>query len=267
MTGRRAIVGLCMLCALMVSAIAAQGASAAEETAVTCKEPVAGDTVVGSGTFAKEHCTAADKAAGGKFQHVEIAENTETELSGTNTKTGTESEATFLHSVQSGVEEELKATEVTGTGTMVNKKNAKGEMIAHGEGVITYKGVTVVKPAGKGCTVAGGEVKTNTLTATTEGAAAQTLTFSPGAGAEGVFAKFTIEGCSVGVLNGLYEVKGSVASTKIDGATTTFERTPTTNQTTLKVRGQNAGLAGLLTIKGRDKNIVGDTFRPLALTP
>ena len=52
-------VGLCALYALSISAIAAQGASAAGTTAYTCVPGVVTD---GTG-FSKEHCKVADKVA------------------------------------------------------------------------------------------------------------------------------------------------------------------------------------------------------------
>lgn len=261
MTGRRAIVGLCMLCALMISAFAAQSASALGTTAVTCKVPVAGDTIVGTDTYFREHCTAEDKVIGGSFRHVKIEKG---ELSGTNNTTGT-AEPVFLHSVQAGVFEEIEATTVTGTGSFSNKteKNAKGEeeMVAHGTGFLIYTGLTVVKPAGKGCKIKGTEIKTKELTATTK-EQGMGLRFFPASGE--VFATFEIEGCSVAALNGLYEVKGSIGSSSIDGATILTDENQTTEQNTLKVRGQKAGLKGHLTLKARTGPT--DTFKPLTAT-
>jgi hypothetical protein len=254
-----------MLCALLVSAIAAQDAAAASTTAYTCKVPGVGDSVMGTNKFEREHCAHGDiNQQTGTYRHVDFGSTT-TELTVSNTKTGTETEASFLHSVQSGIEEELKATGVHGTGSLMNKTTGGGEMYVHAEGVLTFTGVSVIKPAGKGCAVAGGEVVTNQLTATTEGLT-EAVKISPAPEAGGVFATFTIEGCSLGALNGVYEVKGSVTSSSIDGATIKFERTPTTSLGTLKVRGQNAGLAGLLTPKGRDPLIVGDSYKPLSPT-
>ncbi len=237
MTARKVIVGLCMLCALLVSAVAAQGASAAGTTAYTCKAG-AGE---GPNKFSEDHCKTVDNATG-TFGHFKIEKGTKTAITGSSGGT-----SVFLHSVQSGVEEELEATGVSGSGFMENKETAGGEMYAHGTGVITYTGVSVVKPSGKGCKVKGENVVTNELTATTEGSSTS-LKFTPASGE--VFASFEIEGCSTTVLNGLYEVKGSVTSSSISGATTNFDRTATTNLNTLKVRGQKAGLAGTLTIKG-----------------
>jgi hypothetical protein len=90
----------------------------------------------------------------------------------TNETTGLSIEPFFLHSVQSGVEQELKATAVSAVGVVENKEES-GEMFIHGKAVTTYTGVTVVKPAGKGCSVKGEKIVTKELTATTKGQGTQ----------------------------------------------------------------------------------------------
>jgi hypothetical protein len=265
MTGRRAIVGLCMLCALLVSAVAAQGAIAATgTTAFTCKKPEGTDKPVGE-KFSKEHCKEADTSPTGEYRHVEIPNDKTTELTGSNEETSGTTRPTKLHSVISGIEVELESPTVTGTGWMTNAFDAVAEEhYAHGEGTIEYKEVVVKKPAGKGCKVKTGVVKTNKLKATTKGAA-MGLKFEPAEG--GVFATFEVEGCgeseALKALNGVYEVKGSVIGTP-DGATTVFERNPTTAQTTLKLRGQNAGIDGSLTLKARASS--SESYKPLSAT-
>jgi hypothetical protein len=66
MNGRRAILDLCMLCALLVSAFAAQSASAAGTTGFTCK---AGAAEAG---FSDAHCLTPAVGAAVKFTHVAI---------------------------------------------------------------------------------------------------------------------------------------------------------------------------------------------------
>jgi hypothetical protein len=56
-----------------------------------------------------------------------------------------------------------------------------------------------------------------------------------------------VEGCSIGALNHAYTVTGSVKG-QTNGATTTFTRTGTTEQGTLFMFGQKAGIEGTLTI-------------------
>ena len=153
---------------------------------------------------------------------------------------------TLLHSVISGVEVELKSNSLTGTGSATSMVEGS-EHTSNGTGVISYKEVTVVKPSGKGCEVVGKEVNTKELKATTAGVG-MTLKFEPVTG--GVFASFEVKGCTVTSLNGVYEVTGSVAGVPSEGTNkTVFERTPTTEQKTLKLRGQNAGIAGTLELE------------------
>jgi hypothetical protein len=228
----KAILGLCFAVAMLVCAIAAQGASAQE--AYTCASGG------GKKDFTNNHCTNASKVAEntGSFGHVAFA--------GSTAITGTGG-VTKLKSVSSGVELELQSTELTGTGTMENKEGN-----ASGTGVITYKTVTVAKPAGLGCKVKGGEVVTAELAASTKGLTNELL-FTPKSGATGSFATFTVEGCSIGALNHAYTAKGSVKG-QTDGATTKFTHSNTTAQGTLTLQGQLAGIEGELTIHGPNGN-------------
>jgi hypothetical protein len=208
MTGRRAIVGLCMLCALLVSAFAAQSASAV--TKGTTGTAPAGTGYTGKIT-----------GSGGE---------------------------TLLHSVISGIEVELKSTELGGTGEVESMLAGTGEHTSNGTGTIEYKGVTVVKPSGKGCAVKTGQVITEKLKASTA-SQGMGLKFEPNGATP--FAKFEVEGCGTSealkALNGVYEVTGSVIGTPTEGTNeTVFERVPTTEQGTLKLRGQKAGIKGVL---------------------
>ena len=87
MTGRRAVIGLCMLCALLVSALAAQGASAAGLTAFTCKKGT-GDT---GAQFTKEHCKPSESGSG-EYGHFKITENEVTHATLSNEKTDEKTE-------------------------------------------------------------------------------------------------------------------------------------------------------------------------------
>ena len=78
MIGRRAVVGLALLCALAFSAIAASSALAVEETtAYTCVET--------PGDFSDAHCKSGPP---GKFSHVEITPETTTEIEFSNKELG-----------------------------------------------------------------------------------------------------------------------------------------------------------------------------------
>lgn len=242
MSGRRVIIGICMLCALLVSAFAAQTASA--KTAYTCVEQIEAKF-----DFGDKHCKATTVPPhSGQYAHVAITQKTK--ITGDNILTGTERQNTKLKSVQAGVTLELQSTVLEGTGEMENKEEG-GEMVAHGTGTIEYKNVTVTAPAGKGCVVKSGEVKTNKLTATTKGAGENGLKFTPAEGE--VFAEFTVEGCSIAALNHVYTAKGSVIGT-IEGTTTKFTHEATTTQNTLSLSGQKAGIDGSLTIHGENGN-------------
>ncbi len=257
MTGRRAIVGLCMLCALVFSAFAAQSAAAATNgtTAFTCAKASEIPGKVGTKGFKDAECKIATENKTGElsnvqFEHIEFA--TATKITG---KGG----LTKLHSVISGVEVELQSTSLTGTGTMENMLKAaeplKGEHTANGTGIIKYAGVTVTKPAGKGCVVTGGAVETKELKATTS-EQAMGLKFEPASGT--LFAEFNVTGCTIAALNGKYEVKGSVVGEPV-GTGTVTTAAGTTAQGTLTLRGQKAGIDGTL-------NILGESGTPLAAT-
>jgi hypothetical protein len=255
MTGRRAIIGLCMSCALLVSAVAASGAQAAA-TAYTCSSTAAVKD------FAGAHCAA--NGAGSAFGH-EAFGNVETTLSG---GPGTEfSGVQRLRATINGINTEL-VTEggVSGSGTLTTNN---GTEVA-GTGTITYTNVTVAAPAGKGCKVytdnggskgEEGVVHTNNLAASTTSPGE--LKFTPGAGAGGVFATFIIDGCTgseaLEGLNKTYEVTGSLIGTP-KGGETVATHTSVTTQNTLKLNGSiKAGLNGSLTIKGANGNALALT--------
>lgn len=253
----KAAVGVCVLCAFALSAVVAQSAAGAIKgtTGFTCKEK----KEAGGAGFSDAHCKTA-VGTGAKFEHVGIPEGVTTEGRVTNTLTGGATEPAFLHSVQSGVELELKATETVGEALGSNKVNAEGEHFAEGTGKTTYSGVTVVKPAGKGCVVKGGEIVTKELRGTSLG---QGMEGKLTPASEETFATFTIEGCTIAALNGVYEVKGSINCSG-QGSTVICDRTATTAQKTLKLRGQTAGVSVTTTATGRKNST--EPFTPLGVT-
>ncbi len=273
MTGRRAIIGLCMLCALVFSAFAAQGAAAASNgtTAFTCKKVT---PAVGTAGFSKEHCRPEDAvSSNANYEHVSFAPETTTKLTGNNKTTEGATSVAKLHSIQAGINEELQATTVSGEGWMTNAIDPTGEHYAHGEGVITYSGVTVTKPLKK-CKVyehlggekmgAEGVVKTNQLKATTTGQGDR-VKFEPAAGAGAAFAIFWVTECEIAALNGTYEVKGSLTA-PTNGATIEATGADVTSQGTLTVRGQKAGLEGTLTLIAKDETAGDPAYTPLSVT-
>lgn len=262
MIGRRAVIGLCMLCALAFSAFAAAGASAATSgtTAVTCAK--LSTPATGPAGFSDAHCkTGVAESVAAAYAHKAIT--TETKITLTNAGTGAETktaEPTKLHGVSAGLELELEATEVTGTGTM--KNSLTGEVHkASGSGKIVYSGVTVLKPAGRSCVVKGGKVETVELAAETVESG---LKFAPKTGE--TFATFTVESCTKPELNKAYNVTGSIIGTP-EGATTVFTRAGTTEQGTLLLGGQKAGIAGKVTIKGESGDGLALTKAPFTVRP
>ena len=247
MTARRAIIGLCAICALLISAVAAQGASAAGTTAYTCK--------AGSGTFGVD-CAAGTTGTSG---HVAIAAGTKTELSGSGT-------TTLLQTTIAGAAIKLTSVSVSpGAGeNWMENAEVGGEMNAHGEGSLTYNEVTVNLP---NCTVVGlgtgggaGMITTKRLVASTAGVG-DALKFSPASGT--VFAEFELTGASCSV-NGLkVTVTGNVTGTP-NGAFVEFTHAATTTQNTLKANGSKAGIEGKLTLTARANST--EAFTPLSVT-
>lgn len=249
MTRPTATLGLCLLCALVFSAFAVQSASAAEAgtTAFTCKETGPG------GTFTKAHCKAAD-AGSGNFSHVAFKDNTPTALTISNETTGGSSEITKLQTIQSGVNVTFDSETVSGTGTLENKITAEGKHYTVFFFVLSFVAIRVT-PEELKCKIKGGQITTNELIASseglTEGAGKKMhLKLKPATGE--VIAKYELEGCTQAALNGVYEMKGSITTGEIDGATIPFSFEPMTGEKTLKVRGQASALQGSLTIKGKD---------------
>jgi hypothetical protein len=267
MNGRRAVVGLCMLCALLVSAFAAQSASASKgTTAFTCTESAEVKNRFGA------HCLEAGTPK--NFGHVAIAQDTTTPIEGTAENTGTNTvgaKPTKLKMTIAGVATELEATALHGEGWMENKVHAepKGEhyAIAHGDS-ITYTKVKVVKPAELGCKVytsnedttkgEEGVVHTTPLKGTTTGEQRETPEPKHNVKIEpttegGAFAHFVIAYCKAPVeaLNGPYTVSGSVTC-GVNGATIDCVHNTITTANTLKVNGSiKAGIEGSLTLKNK----------------
>lgn len=262
---RKTVTGLVLVCGVALSALTGQSANAATgTTAFTC--------VSGGTGFADAHCK---EAGGGSYGHVGIGETTSTEVSGSNGTTGKATQPLRLRGVLSGVEVELQATGVIISGWLENRKDFfTGEHFVEGEGgalAPEFTGVTVVKPAGKGCEVrkdAGGVpgiagfVEGNNVRATTQGRG-DTVIFKPAT--EGVpLATFFLQGCSIKALNLTFPISGSVIGIP-NGATVNFTHAETTTQGTLKLGGQKAGIEGSITLKGRSP-FFGGEFTPLSAT-
>ena len=265
MHGRRVAVRLGMLCALLVSAFAAQGALGATKgtTAFTCKETGAG------GGFTKAHCKTADTGSG-NFSHVAIPPSTTTEVTASNESTGgefTSSQLMFAFGdTMTGV-----ATTVTGSGVLTNTVDpSTGEHYIQGEGSLTYSGISEIE---KGCQAytdtAGkekgekGVVHTSNLVFTTKGQG-DFIKISPKEGT--VFATAILSGCPLEALNGTYQWVGSIKC-PIDGATILCDKDEILAAKTMRVNsatGPVAGLFGHYTLKARANG--GDTYKALSAT-
>jgi hypothetical protein len=257
MTRAKAVVGVCVVCALAMSAIGVQGASAVIKgtTGFTCKEK----KEPGGAGFSNADCTTA-VGSGAKFEHVAIPENVKTEGRTTNANLAGEHPSGKLLGAIAGVVVELQATEMVGEATGMNTKNAEGEHYAEGVGKTTFSGITVTKPAGKGCKVPGGKFTTKEVRGT-----------SLGQGMEGklepvegtIFMEVPIEGCSNPSLNNTFPVTGSIKCPG-EGAIVTCTHAATTALGTLKFAGNKAGIEATTTATGRANS--SEPFTPLAVT-
>lgn len=250
----RAVVGACVLCALALGIVAVQSAAAATKgtTGFTCKEK----KEPGGAGFSDAHCTSA-VGTGAKYEHVAIAEGVKTE----GRVTGGMAR---LHSVISGVNVELQATETVGEASGETKVSAGGEHFIEGTGKTTYFGVSVVKPAEKACAVEGEKVVTKELRGSSKETGMEGK-LEPAAGE--TFAEFNIKGCTgskaLEALNGVYAVSGSIRCSG-EGSTVTCTAAAVTGQGTLKLRGQIAGVDVSTTATGRKNST--EPWTPLAVT-
>jgi hypothetical protein len=251
-----------MLCVFVFGALEAQGASAANTTAYICEDNI--DVLKGA------HCL--KTGSGSPHGHLGFSESAgNTEVTGTNANTASETTAarpSILKETIAGTELELSATTVSATGTLINRESG-GEFWTEESGTITYSGVTVSKPAGKGCKVFTDVTATKTkgtegvidanVKATTKGQE-DFVKFEPAAGT--AFATFFVE-CTTKVeaLEGTWEITGSVKC-PTSGATVICSHTETTTQNTLKGKGSKAGLDAAVTRRrAPDGKPVSDTTK------
>ncbi len=261
MTRRRTTVGLCLLCALALSAFAAQGAAASKgTTAFTCKK-----TEKGGAGFKAAHCKPGDAVgSSAAFEHVAVAEGTTTEISGTNKNTGSNTEQTTvvkMRNTQTGVDYEIQAGKVSGVGSVTNAKDPEtGEHYVHGTFVVTFEEVVVTKPSG--CKVEGGSIVSKEMKATSKGQG-DFLKFEPATGT--ALTSYNLTGCSSEGINGTQEVTGTIKC-PLEGATVTCTHNSVTEQGTLKERGFKTGIDGTMTLSAKDPAAGDKEFTPLSAT-
>lgn len=258
MTARRTIIGLCAICALFVSAIAAQGASAANgTTAFTCSK-------TGSAPkFSDPDCETTSTT--GEYGHTEIKEGETTKLKGTS-PVGKETKLKAKIgganvTISSPMAENAPVTAAAPQAWMKNVLNpTTKEHFIEGEGTITYTEVTT----SNGCLVEDtngevGMITTTRLKASTAGAG-MGLKFSPKEG--NLFAKFKLIGGACPLVGTVVEVDGFVIgkagneTETMGSAISHFTHEDVTKQKTLTigeaVGSPLAGIEGELTFSNQD---------------
>ena len=259
---RKYVLGLSALSVVAFFAFMAQSALAfvpvaAETTAYTCVENG------GEKDYSDAHCDNAVTKGTGKFGHVAIAENTETELAITNAATKnstTEAAPAVLEGELGGAKLKLTATTVTGTGKI---KNSGGHVT--GNVHVEYTGITVNEPAN--CTKNKVEFNANFEGVHNTGSAEKEkemgLLFKPKEGE--VFVTIVLEGAKCALAGKELKVKGTAIATSGkgatangSGATSVFE--PGTMEP-LEIGGNAAKFSSTTTTK-----MAGTGGNPIALT-
>jgi hypothetical protein len=259
----RTVLGLCVAAALLVSAFAAQSASA-ETTEFTCSKSVT------TKTWSDAHCT--NSSTGTKeYGHVAIPENTTTDAIG-GAGTSFEGEQKLRASIN-GINVELVSKSVSGTGSVKNT-TVGGKMRVEGTGTSTLTNVTVQAPASKGCKVftdnggvkgEEGVIHTNELkVVTTEEMGLKTEPVATS------FATFFIGNCAgseaLEGLNKTYEITGSVIG-EPSGGEGIFTHAATTAQNTLKLNGTiKLGINGSGTVKARHAEKPEEEYKAITVT-
>jgi len=255
MTGRKAIAGLSLLCALVFCALAAPGAMALNgTTAYECKPVKAGKT-----GFTDEHCTKAAEPGKASFEHVLIPEGS-TAVAITNNETGATYPVVRLRGELAGVKVELEAKKFTSCkeSTIENKENAKKQMEVAGKGCGEFSEITTLKPAKcsvKSIALKAGLIGTTEVVEKKEEAPHFTGTGyrpPPEGGGEGVFASFTLEGSECFIKGLTLEVKGSVKAsmpTEGVGHGPTLKFTTAETEKTLSIGGKSAAFEGTFTMR------------------
>lgn len=265
MIGRRATVGLSLLCALMFCAFAAQSASAAKSTkttAVTCVEKG------GNEDFEDAHCDKKVADFKGKFGHEAIPNKTTTEITVDNTTTGGATDPAVLKGKAFGASSEITCTTVHGEGTIHNEETS-GKHTVTGTITVKYTGCSVQKPAK--CEVAEPiEFKSDFEGVEEVGSEKNEMgvEFKPHEGGK-VFVGITFKnkGAESCAFNGkTINVEGSAiargtpaSSEEHSGATSRFLHNTITTDKTLIFGGEAAGFESINTVRMKNGN-------PISLT-
>jgi hypothetical protein len=212
MIGRRATVGLSLLCALLFSALAVQNAAATagtNTTVFTCEK-------VDIGNYTDPHCDKKQLVANG-YEHKVITGQTPLEV--TNGTTGGATSTQVLEGSPFKVATKIECTTLGGSGTVENSEpSAKVHKIT-GKGTLKYTNCTVVKPTP--CTLKevvatiGSVETTEGLTGPKGEANAMGLDFNSPAGKP--FATIELEGASCPLKGSPFPVEGFVTVTNGPG--------------------------------------------------
>jgi hypothetical protein len=274
MRGRRAVVGLCLLCAVACGALAvAPNAMALKgTTAFTCR-PETKPTETTKG-FEDEHCTKAVTGTKAIWVHEEIKPGTNTQVISSNTETQGKLVYPKLKSLIGGVEFELEAggfQSCINKTSVENKENGAKQMEAAGEGCGEFYNVIVKKPAK--CTVKNGTVSLpekgegKTVVKEVEGKSEMYGEALPPVATK-VFAEFTFEGAECALKGTTVKVTGTARANvtteegKLDGPTVRLTTAETGK--TLKVGAQKAEAEGTATV--RMLPTIGQEENPIVVT-
>lgn len=256
MNGPKAILSLSLICALVLSALAAPNALAAKgTTASTC--------VKGGGAkdFTDAHCT---KAGKGEFGHVEIAPGTSTKFIATNEKTATEttgSTAAVFRFDMKGVVWEFVCGKMSIEGSLTNEAGSPMKVT----GTSISIALTGCKTAGaalenEGCALEGEAIKTPaplTATTPTEG---MVVEFKPGP--EKITFTFKLTKCKTAGLNIEYAIHEPFSAIP-EGATLTTTAATTGGLIMPGTSGENSFTSKttvrMAPVEGKEQN-------PIALT-
>jgi hypothetical protein len=262
MIGRKATVGLALLCALLFSAFAAQSASAVKGTTLNTCSP---DAV--KKDFADEHCDREVGPPEGKFGHVKIEEPTEIEGRFIATKNETkESTPAILKGTAGGAATEITCTEMTSSETATNEEVEKVMRVSGVKVTVEYSKCTVQKPLK--CTVKEPikVEKASSVTVNNQGTSKTEMgvEFKPEAGKP--FTTITYEGAECGLKGSTLEVQGTVVATGSRGSTETVSSSGATALITLSMSKETLTFGGKpaeLSITATPKMVEG---KPLSLT-
>jgi hypothetical protein len=238
MTGRRAVVALSLLCALVAGALAAPNAMALKGTTANTCRPENNPQATTKG-FEDEHCTKKLEGTKVKFVQAELEFEKTTQITATNNVTGGQNSTPRLEFKAEGEVVEIRAGAFTTCAEKTTVRNslfAKQQMVAGGEFCGEFTTLEVAQPSNT-CKVKGGKI------ALTAGVSWQSLVAEVGkeeemsvgflAPASETFATFDLEKCPNKALDKTYTVKGKTVFANIgkpgtiDGATLSFQTGPT----------------------------------------